>query len=39
MDDIITPGETRRLVVAAFKSLLNKKPEKKPYRKHGNIPL
>ncbi len=39
VDDIIAPTETRRLVAAAFKSLINKKPEKKPYKKHGNIPL
>jgi acetyl-CoA carboxylase carboxyltransferase component len=38
IDDVIEPGETRKRVVQAFRSLKGKR-EKKPNRRHGNIPL
>ena len=38
IDDVIEPGETRLRLIKAFRSLKGKK-EKKPSRRHGNIPL
>ena len=38
IDDVIEPGETRLRLIKAFCSLKGKK-EKKPSRRHGNIPL
>jgi acetyl-CoA carboxylase carboxyltransferase component len=38
IDDVIEPGETRIRLIKAFRSLKGKK-EKKPPRRHGNIPL
>ncbi len=38
IDKIIRAGDTRREVIAALESLLNKK-EDRPWKKHGNIPL
>jgi len=38
IDDVIEPGETRLRLIKAFRSLKGKK-EKKPPRRHGNIPL
>ncbi len=38
IDDVIEPGETRRKVIRAFRSLKGKR-EEKPSRRHGNIPL
>jgi propionyl-CoA carboxylase beta chain len=38
VDDIIEPGETRRLLIRSLE-LLRTKREERPQRKHGNIPL
>jgi acetyl-CoA carboxylase carboxyltransferase component len=38
IDDVIEPRETRRRLIAALRSLANKR-ETNPRRKHGNIPL
>lgn len=38
IDDIITPRDTRKRLIADLKVLKNKVVNK-PYRKHGNIPL
>src|SRR5438309_751023 len=38
LDDVIEPRETRRRLVAALRSLANKR-DTNPRRKHGNIPL
>ncbi len=38
IDEIIEPFETRRKLIKAFASL-EKKKDKLPYKKHGNIPL
>ncbi len=38
IDDVIEPGETRLRLIKAFRSLKGKR-EKKPPRRHGNIPL
>jgi propionyl-CoA carboxylase beta chain len=38
IDDVIFPEETRAKLLAGFK-MLEKKAEKLPYKKHGNIPL
>jgi propionyl-CoA carboxylase beta chain len=38
IDDVIEPRETRRLLVAALRSLATKR-DTNPRRKHGNIPL
>ena len=38
IDDVIEPGETRLRLINAFRSLKGKK-EKKPSRRHGNIPV
>jgi len=38
IDDVIEPRETRPRLIAALRSLANKR-ETNPRRKHGNIPL
>jgi propionyl-CoA carboxylase beta chain len=38
LDDIITPSETRAVVIADLEMLRGKKVEN-PWKKHGNIPL
>ena len=38
LDDVIEPRETRPRLVAALRSLANKR-DANPRRKHGNIPL
>jgi propionyl-CoA carboxylase beta chain len=38
IDDVIFPEETRTKLIAGFK-MLEKKAEKLPFKKHGNIPL
>jgi propionyl-CoA carboxylase beta chain len=38
LDAVISPGETRGQVTAAFRALASKRSES-PHRKHGNIPL
>ncbi|NJX16652.1 acyl-CoA carboxylase subunit beta [Tamlana crocina] len=38
IDEVILPKDTRRKLIKAFASLVNKKVER-PNRKHGNIPL
>jgi propionyl-CoA carboxylase beta chain len=38
IDDVIRPRDTRRRLIAALKSLENKR-DKNPAKKHGNIPL
>ncbi len=38
VDDVITPGETRRHITRALRMLRNKK-DSNPWKKHGNIPL
>lgn len=38
VDEVITPDETRKKLISAFKMLENKS-EKLPRKKHGNIPL
>ncbi len=38
IDDVILPEETRTKLIAGFK-MLEKKAEKLPFKKHGNIPL
>ena len=38
IDEVIHPKDTRAKIVAALKMTKNK-TEKRPFRKHGNIPL
>lgn len=38
IDDVIDPTETRRLLIQHLE-MLSTKQEKRPYKKHGNIPL
>jgi len=38
LDDIINPEDTRRRVIQSLEILINKE-EKRPQKKHGNIPL
>ena len=38
VDDVIDPATTRQRVASAFDMLMSK-PESRPYKKHGNIPL
>ncbi|MFT5878453.1 MAG: propionyl-CoA carboxylase beta chain, partial [Dokdonia sp.] len=38
IDEVILPENTRRKLIKAF-SMLEGKEEKRPDRKHGNIPL
>jgi len=38
IDDIINPAETRKQLVVALETNINKEDESQPYRKHGIIP-
>ena len=38
VDDVIEPSQTRKRLIDAFEMLATKK-EKRPFKKHGNIPL
>jgi methylmalonyl-CoA decarboxylase subunit alpha len=38
IDDVINPADTRRLLIKALESNLNKDEDSQPYRKHGVMP-
>jgi acetyl-CoA carboxylase carboxyltransferase component len=38
VEDVVTPAETRRYLVRAFK-VLDRKKVQRPAKKHGNMPL
>jgi len=39
IDAVIHPKDTRKRIISALEILKNKVPEKRPFRKHTNIPL